>query len=199
MVTGQFANKCIPFFISKSLYGVRADGTVRFHSGFVAKINEATIKGTTYRSVNGDNMVHTNIAVTASCSIQSTLYAQMALAGMELFYDLQYQLSEYNATGNLVLWLPDTLFDLTIRKNLTSQRVTGTLAFLTTGNQNLMRVQTHPNNAYSQLTARELKQVASFRQSIIAAIETWNTVWQEQLDRALAEYEFPEMCYYCPT
>lgn len=123
----------------------------------------------------------------------------MALAGMELFYDLQYQLSEYNATGNLVLWLPDTLFDLTIRKNLTSQRVTGTLAFLTTGNQNLMRVQTHPNNAYSQLTARELKQVASFRQSITAAIETWNTVWQEQLDRALAEYAFPEMCYYCPT
>lgn len=129
---------------------------------------------------------------------QSTISAQLALKGMEIFYDVRYALTDYNGTGNLMLLIPETLFDLFIRKDHRTDALTGSLKFTTISNANTMRVQVYPDNGYTQLTARELKQVYNFRQNMTDAFNTWNVVWQELLERALLEYPYPDMCYYCP-
>lgn len=52
-IMGEFSqlssNSC-----SQTLYGIRAEGNLHFHSGFVAKIREAFIKSVTYKNQNTD-------------------------------------------------------------------------------------------------------------------------------------------------
>lgn len=114
---------------------------------------------------------------------------------MELFYDVGYDLTNYKANGNLLLSIPETLFDLTIVKTYATNQITGSLTYITAGSK--MTAKVYPDNGYTQLTARELLRVANFRFKMTDAFNEWNKTWQDLLDQAIAEYPFPEMCYYC--
>lgn len=115
---------------------------------------------------------------------------------MELFYDVGYDLTDYKGNGNLLLTIPETLFDLSIVKTFATNQITGSLTYISASSSK-MKVQVYPDNGYTQLTARELMRVANFRFKMTDAFNEWNKIWQDLLDQAMAKYPFPEMCYYC--
>lgn len=97
-------------------------GTVRFHSGFIARIDSVNLKSTSYQSSNGEIQVKISQAngnkmlkltfffYLTSC--QSTVSAQLAFNGMQIVYDVEYDLVGYKETGTFLLWIPETLFDI---------------------------------------------------------------------------------------
>lgn len=75
---------------------------------------------------------------------------------MELVYDVDYDLAGYREHGTFMLYIPEILFNMYIGKDHQSQVISGSISFLTTGNQNVMITTVHPNNGYTQMVAREV-------------------------------------------
>jgi len=171
--------------INQKLYDIEASGVARYHSGFIAKIDASGILSTSLQSPT---------VLEGYCNVKCII----TFDGVQTVYDVDYEYENFKGRGTVLIWFKQLQFDMSITRNHTTNDITSEIRYLSIGNQYDIVVKLYPNNGYTQLTAREIKQSGTYREPIIESFKNWTVMWRSDLDAAVSEYKFPEICYYCP-
>lgn len=89
-------------------------------------------------------------------SEQSTVTAAFVLDGVQLVYDIDYDLKDYTGKGNFLLWNKEINFDLDIIRPHNSKQIQAEISFSGTRPNDLI-AEVYPDNGYTQLLAKEVR------------------------------------------
>ncbi|XP_058455260.1 uncharacterized protein LOC131432772 [Malaya genurostris] len=172
-------NYTAPINISAS--GMQLTGHVSFHSAFVARIGSIELNMQRFQQVLLDDEAQIN--------------ANMLWKNVDVALDFSPDLEDYQAPGTLLVTFGQFEFPLKTQKLFATGEVTGSCEFGSISSQNDIVIVGHPNNAHVQMIAMAIIKDFNFRDPMLQSFRRWN--FQNVLNVALTEIQFPEVCYNC--
>lgn len=192
-------------------FGLDVSGRAKFEAGFVRSIESVSSHG----EIGGISATKVSVlwqfhwlrehekqwqqsTNPSNNFLQSFVNVTLQLHGVSVVYDVHYSLKEFNGHGTIEFHLPVLAFHLELSRNHDSMEKTGSMNFLFTAGDADITTRFHPDNGYTQLWAREMRNNAPFRTGLVKAFGDWRNSWQELLQDAVNSVPFPDTCYDCP-
>lgn len=119
----------------------------------------------------------------------------MRFTDFTIIYDVDCVSDEYSVPSILTFTFPFLEYVMEINRNHIERKIVPVIRFSSIGT---FTTDQYPNNAYTQIIAKEVKSASSLKTKLTDTVTKWSEVLQEFLDKSIQEVKYPELCYYCP-
>lgn len=161
------------------------NGTVKFHSGFVNRIKKFHLP----YLPPGDKITSDELSMSRT----------LEFADFKISFNMDCDSEEYTTPSVVVFTFASLQIDVRIFQNpfdkISKAEATSRLV-------GSFSAQGFPDNAYTQIIAKEISQSSGstpLKAKLIESLNGWTAVLQTLFEKALLQYGFPEFCHFCPT
>lgn len=185
---------------NSSLMSKVLEGNVKFTSGFVNRITKLGLNEQKWKNVWNDSQVKILKSKLGNAELQRSLLQIILADGLRfsdftIVYDVDCDTSEYTTPSVFMITYSYVQFVLEVSRNL-DKTIISSVYFDEAGT---FDVKPYPNNAYTQIIAKELNRAASpLNTKFKDSVKEWADILLKYFEKSVREVQFAELCYYCP-